>query len=259
MADEGELKKQGITVEHLRYGEGRRVVDVFATKSTPNQGPLFVFIHGGYWQELDKSTACSIVGPLVRQGYRVAVMDYNLCPSVTLEKLMQEFTGFLNWIFRYAELTNVMEITFAGHSAGAHLLARILHSPEVINPQRSQMCWALVFLCGIYDLREIYNLEMVNPKNILSLDERNAEGLSPMLWSYSDVGSWRSTRIYVVVAEHDSPTFIEQSRRYTEVLKKAGFRATYKLFQKYDHFDIIEETAIDDSDITRYLINIRND
>ncbi|XP_017050404.1 kynurenine formamidase [Drosophila ficusphila] len=250
-------QKQAISVDHLRYGEGRRLVDVFYNKSTPNQAPLFVFIHGGYWQMLDKSTSCSVVGPLVRRGYRVAVMDYNICPAVTLQTLMKQFTEFLNWIFDYAELTNVLEITFAGHSAGAHLLAQILKAPEVITPQRSKMVWALVFLCGVYDLRELYNLESVNPKNILGLSSINVEAVSPMLWEYSDVAIWSSTNIYVVVAEHDSTTFIEQSRRYAEHLKKSGFRANFKKFPKYDHFDIIEETADDESDVSRFLQNLR--
>ncbi|XP_017011765.2 kynurenine formamidase [Drosophila takahashii] len=249
--------KQGISVDHMRYGSGRQLVDVFYNEKTGNQAPLFVFVHGGYWQELDLSTSCSIVGPLVRRGYRVAVMDYNLCPDVTLETLMQQFTDFLNWIFDYAEMTNVLEITFAGHSAGAHLLAQILRHQDMINPQRSRMVWALIFLCGVYDLRDLYSLESVNPKNILGLNQRNVEKVSPMLWEYTDVAIWSSTRIHVVVAEHDSVTFIEQSRRFAEVLKKNGFKTSFKIFPKYDHFDIIEETAIDESDISRFLRNIR--
>ncbi|XP_017111473.1 kynurenine formamidase isoform X1 [Drosophila elegans] len=252
-------EQQGISVDHLRYGGGRRLVDVFYNERTPEHAPLFVFVHGGYWQMLDKSTSCSLVGPLVRRGYRVAVMDYNLCPDVTLEKLMKEFSGFISWIFDYAELTNVLEVTFAGHSAGAHLLAQILHSQEAMSPQRSKKVWALVFMCGIYDLRELYNLESVNPKNILSLNQQSAGTLSPMLWEYTDVAIWSSTKMYVVAAEHDSTTFIEQSRRFAELLKKNGFRASFKVFSKYDHFDIIEETANDESEVSKFLRNIRMD
>ncbi|EDX03964.1 GD22571 [Drosophila simulans] len=237
-------EKQGISVDHLRYGEGRQLA------------PLFVFVHGGYWQEMDMSMSCSIVGPLVRRGYRVAVMDYNLCPQVTLEELMTQFTHFLNWIFDYTEMTKVSAVTFAGHSAGAHLLAQILMRQNVITAQRSKMVWALVFLCGVYDLRELSNLESVNPKNILGLNERNIESVSPMLWEYTDVTVWNSTKIYVVAAEHDSPTFIEQSRHYADVLRKKGYKASFSLFKGYDHFDIIEETAIDDSDVSRFLRNI---
>ncbi|EDV59082.1 kynurenine formamidase [Drosophila erecta] len=250
-------EKQGITVDHLRYGSGRQLVDVFYNEKTSNHAPLFVFVHGGYWQEMDMSTSCSIVGPLVRHGYRVAVMDYNLCPEVTLEQLMSQFTSFLNWIFDYAEMTNVQEITLAGHSAGAHLLAQILIRQNVISPQRSKMVWALVFLCGVYDLRELWNLESVNPKNILGLNERNLESVSPMLWEYTDVSVWNSTNIYVVAAEHDSTTFIEQSRHYAEVLSKKGYKANFTLFKGYDHFDIIEDTAIDESDVSRFLRNIQ--
>ncbi|XP_033173848.1 kynurenine formamidase [Drosophila mauritiana] len=249
-------EKQGISVDHLRYGEGRQLVDVFYNEKTTNQAPLFVFVHGGYWQEMDMSMSCSIVGPLVRRGYRVAVMDYNLCPQVTLEELMTQFTHFLNWIFDYTEMTKVSAVTFAGHSAGAHLLAQILMRQNVITAQRSKMVWALVFLCGVYDLRELANLESVNPKNILGLNERNIESVSPMLWEYTDVTVWNSTKIYVVAAEHDSPTFIEQSRHYADVLRKKGYKASFSLFKGYDHFDIIEETAIDDSDVSRFLRNI---
>lgn len=243
-------------MDHLRYGEGRQLVDVFYSEKTTNQAPLFVFVHGGYWQEMDMSMSCSIVGPLVRRGYRVAVMDYNLCPQVTLEQLMTQFTHFLNWIFDYTEMTKVSSLTFAGHSAGAHLLAQILMRPNVITAQRSKMVWALIFLCGVYDLRELSNLESVNPKNILGLNERNIESVSPMLWEYTDVTVWNSTKIYVVAAEHDSTTFIEQSRHYADVLRKKGYKASFTLFKGYDHFDIIEETAIDDSDVSRFLRNI---
>ncbi|XP_017069818.1 kynurenine formamidase [Drosophila eugracilis] len=252
-------QKDGINVDHLRYGEGRQLVDIFYNKNTSSHAPLFVFVHGGYWQMMDISTSCSLVGPLVRHGYRVAVMDYNLCPAVTLEKLIQEFTEFLNWIFDYAELTNVMEIHFAGHSAGAHMLAHVLKGIQAVSPQRSKKVEALIFLCGVYDLRELYNLESVNPNNILGLNERNVQSVSPMLWEYNDVAIWSSTKMYVVAAENDSPTFIEQSRRYAELLNKNGFKATFKIFPKYDHFDIIEETAIDESEISRFLRNIRSE
>ncbi|KAH8410055.1 hypothetical protein KR009_004747 [Drosophila setifemur] len=255
---EKDLERQGINVDQLRYGADRQVVDIFSSASTANDAPLFVFIHGGYWQMLDKSHSCSLVGPLVRRGFRVAVMDYNLCPSVTLEELMSQFEEFLNWIFDYAQLIKVSKITFAGHSAGAHLLARILNSQELINANHHKMVWALIFMCGVYDLRELWNLESVNPKNILGINGPQAEALSPMLWEYTNAAAWSSTHMYVIVAEHDSVTFIEQSRRFAQALSESGFKATFQLFDKYDHFDIIEDTALDESRITRFLTNIRN-
>ncbi|SPP90043.1 kynurenine formamidase [Drosophila guanche] len=250
--------KQAIKVDHFRYGgqDDRQIVDAFYNDSTSESSPLFVYVHGGYWQMLDITHSCSMVGPLVRRGYRVAVMDYNLCPQVTLHQLMQEFTNFLNWIFEYAEKANITEIHFAGHSAGGHMLAQILNAHEVVTPERRRTIRSLIFMCGVYDLRELWSLENVNPSNILGLNADKAVALSPILWNYTDAKSWSFTKFHVMAAEHESMTFIEQSRVFSQVLENAGFPTNFKLMQRYDHFDIIEETASDDSAIAKYLQEI---
>ncbi|XP_022234754.2 kynurenine formamidase [Drosophila obscura] len=250
--------KQGIKVEHLRYGgqDDRQIVDVFYNDSSSDSAPLFVYVHGGYWQMLDITQSCSIVGPLVRRGYRVAVMDYNLCPQVTLQQLMLEFTNFLNWTFEYAEKSKTTEIHFAGHSAGGHMLAQILNAPAVVTPERRAIIRSLIFMCGVYDLRELWSLENVNPDNILGLNADKAVALSPILWTYTDAKSWSSIQFHVMAAEHESVTFIEQSRVFGQVLESAGFPTSFKVMQGYDHFDIIEQTAIDDSPIAKYLQEI---
>lgn len=242
----------------MRYGgtDDRQLVDVFYKDGTSEQpSPLFVYVHGGYWQMLDKSHSCSIVGPLVRRGYRVAVMDYNNCPQVTLPQLLQQFTNFLLWIFNYAEETKTTEISFAGHSAGAHLLAQLLHVPSLISEERRQKVRVVFFISGVYDLRELWKLDPVNPNNIFGLTTESATELSPILWPWpADSPSWSGVQLHVIAAEHESVTFIEQSRVFAKNLEEAGFNVIFKLFDKYDHFDIIEETVIDNSRITSYLL-----
>ncbi|EDV32192.1 uncharacterized protein Dana_GF15705, isoform D [Drosophila ananassae] len=251
------LFNQGIQVDQRRYGPDRQVVDIFySLKNSTQAAPLMVFVHGGYWQMLDKNNSCSIVGPYVRRGYRVAVMDYNLCPNVTLGHLMEQFRDFIAWIFDYAEHCQSQGISFAGHSAGAHLLAEVLKSPGIITLARARMVSSIIFISGIYDLREIWNLESVNPKNILGITHAQAEALSPILWEYNDVDFWTFTGMHVIVAEHESVTFIEQSRRFAESLRHQGFKTNFKIFKKYDHFDIIEETSDDKSEISQFLRSI---
>lgn len=204
---------------------------------------------------LDISNSYSMVGPLLRQGYRVAVMDHNNCPQVTLPQLLEQFKTFLVWIFDYAERTQTTEISFAGHSAGAHLLSQLLHMPQEISEERRQKVRALFFICGVYDLRELWSLDPVNPNNILGLNADSAVELSPMLWSWQvDSPLWSGLKAYVLTAAHESVTFIEQSRVFAKNLQNGGFDVTFKLFDKYDHFDIIEETAEDKSEITTYLL-----
>lgn len=204
---------------------------------------------------LDKSNSYSMVGPLLRRGYRVAVMDHNNCPQVTLPQLVEQFKKFLLWIFDYADQTQATEISFAGHSAGAHLLSLLLHIPQFISDQRRKKVHALFFICGVYDLRELWALDPVNPSNILGLNADSAAELSPMLWSWQvDSPFWSGLQAYVISAENESTTFIEQSRVFGQKLQNGGFAVTFKLFDRYDHFDIIEETVDDKSSITTYLL-----
>lgn len=65
--------------------------------------------------------------------------------------------------------------------------------------------------------------------------------------------------MHVIVAEHESVTYIEQSRRFAEALKKQGFRTNFKIFKNYDHFDIIEETVDDKSPISQFLRSIEEE
>lgn len=67
--------------------------------------PIFVYIHGGYWQELDRHTSGSFVEPLVELGFRVIAADYNLCPTVSLHELNKQIHDFYEWLFGYAKDT----------------------------------------------------------------------------------------------------------------------------------------------------------
>ncbi|XP_034473048.1 kynurenine formamidase [Drosophila innubila] len=252
------LTKLDVKVDHLRYGgsDDCRLVDVFYKEDTAKgPSPLLVYVHGGYWQELGIMSSCSIVGPLVDRGYRVAVMDYNKCPQVTLPQLLEEFTSFLLWVFEYAEKTETTRISFVGHSAGAHLIAQLLHVPDLISKERRQKVHVMLFICGVYDLRELWQLDPVNPNNIFGLNSESVRDVSPMLWSWlADSASWPGLNSHVLSAQNESATFIEQSRAFAKNLKEAGFEVSFKLFDKYDHFDIIEETFDDNSRITKFLI-----
>lgn len=64
--------------------------------------PLFVFIHGGYWQMLSKESSAYCVDPLVANGIKVAIMNYQLCPSVSLVEQMAQAYRSAVAILNYA-------------------------------------------------------------------------------------------------------------------------------------------------------------
>ena len=65
------------------YGVGERErIDVFRSGAT--DAPLYVYIHGGYWQRGDKSLYSFITAPFLAAGIDVAIIGYPLCPQVSM-------------------------------------------------------------------------------------------------------------------------------------------------------------------------------
>ena len=84
------------------YGAGsRQKFDIYGT-NLPKDAPIFVYIHGGYWQEVDKEDSAYCVGPLINSGCKVIILDYDLCPTVTLDQLVDQVNRAGEFILSYA-------------------------------------------------------------------------------------------------------------------------------------------------------------
>ena len=84
---------------NLRYGPNpREVLDLFVPAGTPRG--TYVYIHGGYWRALSKDDYSFVAGPMVEQGIAVAVIDYDLCPSVSIATIVDECRRAVAWIVR---------------------------------------------------------------------------------------------------------------------------------------------------------------
>lgn len=73
-------KSRYYKIADIRYGPGdRQLLDIYEDELTlPND--TFVYIHGGYWQELNKDISAYCVEPLVNAGIRVVIPGYDLAP-----------------------------------------------------------------------------------------------------------------------------------------------------------------------------------
>lgn len=72
---------------------------------TSPDAPIFVYIHGGYWQKLTKNISAYCVDPLVTAGIKVIVLEYDLCPTVTLSELVEQVTRFGEFILKHSDYT----------------------------------------------------------------------------------------------------------------------------------------------------------
>lgn len=66
---------------NISYGLGdRQILDIYEDELISSEH-TFVYIHGGYWQELNKDISAYCVEPLVNSGIRVIIPDYDLIPT----------------------------------------------------------------------------------------------------------------------------------------------------------------------------------
>jgi hypothetical protein len=95
----------------IAYGPGvRNTIDVFPGN---DQGPIIVFIHGGYWQALDGSSFSHCARGLNVHGISVAIPTYDLCPQVTVDAIIQQMCAAVRELVRLGH-----SLVISGHSAG---------------------------------------------------------------------------------------------------------------------------------------------
>jgi arylformamidase len=136
--------------------------------------PLWVFIHGGYWQASDKDQHAQFTAGMVQSGYAVANLNYGLCPDVALEQIVRQIRNALLFLAGEADSFGFdpTRIHLAGHSAGGHLAA-MAATDETAPAVRS-----VLLLSGLFDLTP---LSLLPVARLLGIPDRNAaEKLSPI-------------------------------------------------------------------------------
>lgn len=109
-------------IADLRYGDHvRELVDVFRA---PQARGALVFIHGGYWRGFSKQEFSWVAEALVAQGITVAVLNYPLCPEVTVGEIVTSCRdAVLALLAHHLEPLEKENLVVAGHSAGGYLTA----------------------------------------------------------------------------------------------------------------------------------------
>src|SRR5436190_16266413 len=85
-----------LSPREIRYGSGpKETLDLFVPAASA-RGTL-LFIHGGYWRALDKADHSFVAPPFVAAGIAVPVINYDLCPEVTIPTIVEQFRPAVTW------------------------------------------------------------------------------------------------------------------------------------------------------------------
>ena len=88
----------------LAYGERpREVLDLFP--AVPANAPVHVFIHGGYWQALDKNSFSYLAEMINANGETAVIVNYDLCPEVGIEQIILQTAQALSWVVAHRRQT----------------------------------------------------------------------------------------------------------------------------------------------------------
>lgn len=112
----------------IAYGPTpRQALDLYVP-GDGGTGALFMFIHGGYWRRFSKADHSFAAQGFLEHGIAVAIVDYDLCPDVTLDTIVDQVRRCLAFVHAHAREwgADPGRVHVGGHSAGAHLTAMLL-------------------------------------------------------------------------------------------------------------------------------------
>lgn len=214
----------------LSYGANpRNRFDLFLPQGTPKG--LVVYVHGGYWQALDKSYWSHLANGSIEHGFAVAMPSYTLCPDVRVGDIVQEVAAAIS--DAAGEIDGPIHLT--GHSAGGHLVTRMVAEASPLpNDVRSRVR-TVVSISGVHDLRPLVNTNL-NVK--LRLNDQEAARESPVL-----MRPGRDTRLFCWVGANERSEFVRQNSLMASVWLGLGAETGAYAEPDKHHFTIVDGLA----------------
>jgi arylformamidase len=223
----------------------RTTYDVFLPEGgLPETGVIGLFIHGGYWQALDRSFFSHMARGPVAHGIPVAVANYSLCPEVRVADITGEMRRLVGHLWeRYRK-----PVVVYGHSAGGHLTAMMLGTDWGARGLPPRLVPAGLSISGLFDLQPLLDTS-INEK--LRLDRREAIEASPVTLA-PPVG----LHLTAAVGGGESSEYIRQSRVFADLWGRGGVDTRLDIRGNDNHFTVIAPLADPQSDLTGTLVSM---
>lgn len=216
----------------LPYGEGERQrLDLFRPAHGPNPGPgwpVALFLHGGYWQALDRSFFSHMAAGLVARGVAVGVASYDLCPQVTLAQILDQARAAAMLLHRLTR----RRLLAVGHSAGGQLAAMLMATDwRALDPGLPPaLVPAGLPISGVFELAPLLPTTIARA---LRLTPGEAAALSPR-GRPPPAGA----RLHAVVGAAESAEFRRQTRDFA-----AHWGGTAEELAGRNHFTVLAPLA----------------
>ncbi|GED22343.1 alpha/beta hydrolase [Halomonas halmophila] len=192
----------------LPYGEATEQRFDFFPAPEP-EAPLLIFIHGGYWQSMDKAEHSQLLAGHLEEGWAVAVLNYRLCPEATIADQIQDVRTALCHLWNQSRYYGIdrARIQVIGHSAGGHLGACLVSTDwQALDPAMPLTpIQSALLISGLFELEPVRHMSFGALLGVPNAE--TARALSP-LHATPNPG----LRLRLAVGELESAEFHWQSR-----------------------------------------------
>ena len=235
--------KNGTAKIDISYGDSsRQKFDIFQPNAEP-RGTV-IFVHGGYWIDLDKSYWSHFASGILANGYRCIIPSYDLCPTIEISGITGQIKELLAYVLEnYAGI-----VSLAGHSAGGHLVSRMVSSDQwqnsILKSHILKRLNQVVAISPIADLRPLLKTSMNSKFN---LNYETAKKESPVFHKKINVP------VTVVVGEQERPAFLSQAEFLSEAWSCSKIIATGK-----HHFSVLDDFENERSELVNLLTKVKH-
>lgn len=221
-------------------------LDIFPAAQT--NAPVFVFIHGGYWRALASKTFSGVALGLQARGITTVVINYALCPRVTIDEIVRQTRSALAWTLRNIQHYggDPKRVAIGGHSAGGHLTAMALQTEwaEDYGLPQDPFVAALPF-SGLFDIEPL-RYSYLQPA--IQLDEGIIRRNSPAFLVRPC-----KTPLWITWGGAETTEFARQAAVYHQAWTAAGNSAELRAVPGADHFTVIAGLEDGESTVCHWL------
>jgi hypothetical protein len=211
----------------------REAYDLFMPVGEPHG--LAVFVHGGYWLRFGRSDWSHLARGAVDHGFAVAIPGYPLCPEVSIARI----TGSISTAV--CQLASRIDgpIMLCGHSAGGHLVSRMLCSDANLPANVAERLGRVLSISGVHDLLPLMKTHMNESLNLTLQSAIDASPARQIPRPGSRVGAW--------VGANERPEFIRQTELLATLWHGLGAEVTIMIEPERHHFNVIDALELADS------------
>jgi len=241
----GEATRQRLHHQsNLAYGDHpREITDVFAVKDAE---AAVIFIHGGYWRGFSKDVFSWVADALNTRGVTVAVINYPLCPEVTIADIVVSCRKAIATLW-HQTLTDdeKKNVIVTGHSAGGYLTAAMFATDWTGLTMPATPFKGGVPISGVFDVKPLIQTS-INEQARLTDESASALNL------FTQQPLVRAPLIPIYGALESS-----EFRRQSEEIARLWSIAEPALgFANRHHFNVVEGINEPDSPIFDALLRL---